>query len=74
MSKIDDLREAMKPHFGPISPFLLKKQIAVMGESADCFPNSRLKELIDKVIEAGIYDESKKRAVRSALLKGLKNN
>jgi hypothetical protein len=66
---IKQLEREMIPLAGPLAPFLIKKQMKDMGFQSDDFPPDKMAELIDKVVEHGIYDESIKPKTKKALKK-----
>jgi hypothetical protein len=66
---IRQLEREMMYLAGPLAPFLVKKQMKNMGFEVDNFPEDKMAELIDKVVEHGIYDESAKPRTKKALKK-----
>jgi len=66
---IRQLEREMMMLAGPLAPFVVKKQIKDMGFQKETFPADRMGELIDKVVDHGIYDESVKPKTKKALRK-----
>ena len=54
---------------GPLAPFVIKKQIKDMGLKMETFPEDKLSELIDRVVDSGVYDDSIKPRTKKALKK-----
>ena len=59
---------------GPLAPFVVKKQIKSMGFERETFPEDRMAELINKVVEHGIYDDSIKASTKKTLRKRILGN
>lgn len=66
---IRQLEREMMYLAGPLAPFLIKKQMKNMGFEMDDFPEEKMAELIDKVVEHGIYDDSIKPKTKKTLKK-----
>ena len=66
---IRQLEREMMNLAGPLAPFVVKKQIKDMGYEKENFPADKMAELIDKVVEHGIYDESIKPRTKKNLKK-----
>ena len=56
---------------GPLVKFVINQQIKNMGFTREDFPEDRFGELIDKVVDNGIYDNSAKAGIKKQLKKKL---
>ena len=71
MDKVRLLEREMIMLSGPLAGFVIRKQIKDMGLDAEGFPEERMGELIDKVVDNGIYDASIKPKTKKMLKKRL---
>jgi succinoglycan biosynthesis transport protein ExoP len=61
----DHMASKLSDAVGPMAPVIVKDQIALLGESQDVFPKSRLKELFEGVYQEILDDKLKNRFQRS---------
>ncbi len=71
MTVIDELEKLVIEYAGPMGKFVVSTQIKTMGEAREKFPEKKLGELIDKVIEAAIYDPGSRKNARKTIRKRL---
>lgn len=64
---IDIIKSELEKVIGPIGRFIVEKQIAVLEQSEDGFPKEMLPELIDRVVDIGVYDRQMSKTIRIKL-------
>ena len=69
MSKesIGILKSELSKIIGDIGGFIVEKQVGVMGYTDDDFPTDKLGELVDRVVDIGVYDKKMASGIRSKL-------
>ncbi len=55
--KIEIIQEELKKVIGPIGKFIVEKQISKMGEDKDNFPDAKLPDLVERVVDIGVFDK-----------------
>jgi len=63
---LDKMVSELSKAMGPRAPQIVNERAALLGESLDTFPTSRLKELLEKVCE-GIRDEKLSQRFQDAM-------
>jgi len=71
MDKVRLLEREMILLSGPLAGFVIRKQIKDMGLDPGNFPDERLVELINKVVENAVYDKSAHKTTINKLRKRL---
>lgn len=70
--KIEIIQEELKKVIGPIGKFVVEKQINKMGEDMDNFPDAKLSDLVERVVDIGVFDKriqgSVKERIRTSLM------
>ena len=70
--KIEIIQEELKKVIGPIGKFVVEKQINKMGEDKDNFPDDKLSDLVERVVDIGVFDKriqgSVKERIRTSLM------
>jgi hypothetical protein len=64
---IEIIKDEIEKLIGPIGKFIVEKQIRVMGFTEEDFPRERLPELIDHVIDMGVYDKQMSKTIRTKI-------
>jgi DNA-binding transcriptional regulator YhcF (GntR family) len=68
--KIEVIQEELKKVIGPIGKFVVEKQITKMDEDKDNFPDDKLPDLIEKVVDIGVFDKR----IQSSVKERIKNS
>ncbi len=65
--QITIIKSELSKIIGDIGGFIVEKQVKVLGHTEDDFPDEKLGELIDKVVDIGVYDKKLSNGIRSKL-------
>ena len=65
--QIEIIKSEISKVIGPIGKFMVEKQIKVMGHTEDDFPDERIPELIERVIDIGVYDSKMAKNLKQVL-------
>ncbi|MHA2032181.1 MAG: hypothetical protein ACW99Q_22650 [Candidatus Kariarchaeaceae archaeon] len=72
--KIEVIQEELKKVIGPIGKFVVEKQITKMDEDKDNFPDDKLPDLIEKVVDIGVFDKRIQSSVKERIKNSLNIN
>ncbi len=72
-SPVDMLAEALEKFAGPMAKFVIAKQIKDMGETKDSIPRRKLSILIERAINAAIYNPQLKTRAKKEMHDILEN-
>jgi hypothetical protein len=64
---IETIKSEISKIIGPIGKFMVEKQIKVMGYTEEEFPEEKIPDLIEKVIEIGVYDSQMAKNLKQKL-------
>ena len=64
---IEMIKSEISKVIGPIGKFMVEKQVSVMGHTEDDFPEEELPELIDRVVDIGVYDSKMARSIKQKI-------
>ena len=65
--QIETIKSEISKIIGPIGKFMVEKQIKVMGHTEMDLPPEKVPELIDKVVDIGVYDSKMARNLKQKL-------
>jgi hypothetical protein len=65
--KVETLKSEITKIIGPIGKFIIEKQIKAMGYEEDSFPQDKMPELIDRVVDIGVYDKQMSKSIKQRL-------
>lgn len=65
--KVGFIKNELIKLIGPIGKFIVEKQIKNMGYTEENLPDEKINELIDTVVEIGIYDSNLSKSIKSKL-------
>ena len=66
-SHVETLKAELTKLIGPIGKFIIEKQIKAMGYEEADFPKEKMPELIDRVVDIGVYDKQMSKNVKTRL-------
>ncbi len=72
--KIEIIQEELKKVIGPIGKFVVEKQITKMDEDKDNFPDDKLSDLIENVVDIGVFDKRIQSTVKERIRSSLNMN
>ena len=64
---IELIKSELEKVIGPIGRFIVDKQLQVMKQNEDSFPPELLGELIDRVVDIGVYDRQMSKSIKIKL-------
>lgn len=67
MDKIAQIEETVVDAAGFFASFVIKKQLVEMGETRESFPDAKLGQFIDAVVDNAVYDLKIKRDIKKKL-------
>lgn len=65
--QVETLKNELTKIIGPIGKFIIEKQITAMGYEENGFPQDRMPELIDRVVDIGVYDKQMSKNIKQRL-------
>jgi len=65
--KVEVIQEELKKVIGPIGKFVVEKQINVMNEDKDNFPDDKIGELIERSVDIGVFDQRIQKSVKERI-------
>ncbi len=65
--KVGFIKNELIKLIGPIGKFIVEKQIKNMGYTDENIPDEKINELIDTVVEMGIYDANVSKTIKTKL-------
>ncbi len=71
-AKVDAVQRELEKIVGPVAKCIVDKQLRNMGYERDNVPDSALSTLIEKVVDAGIFDRNTKKKVRDSMRSAVK--
>jgi len=70
--QIETIKFEITKVIGPIGRFIVEKQIKAMGFDEENFPMDMAPELIDRVIDIGVYDKQMSKNLKQRMRNALK--
>ena len=65
--QIETIKSEISKVIGPIGKFMVEKQVSVMGHTEDDFPDEKIPELIDRVVNIGVYDTKMSKSIKQKI-------
>lgn len=65
--QVETLKNELTKLIGPIGKFIVEKQIKAMGYEERDFPQDKMPELIDRVVDIGVYDKQMSKNIKQRL-------
>lgn len=65
--QVETLKYELTKLIGPIGKFIVEKQIKAMGFEESDFPQDKMPELIDRVVDIGVYDRQMSKSIKQRL-------
>jgi len=64
---IEIIKSEISKVIGPIGKFMVEKQVLVMGHTEDDFPEEELPDLINRVVDIGVYDSKMAKSIKQKI-------
>ncbi len=72
--KIKKIIDTLEEYAGPISRFVVAKQVSDLGQSMDGFPDHLLPQLVDRCINAAVFNPMLKEEAKKKLSKAIRES